>query len=128
MCYVPRSWFSTQSFYKSILVGNLCMVIDFVFSSCSRLQFSTFSLRPSPHVSVFLWKRNFFLRFPKKILSTRSIFCNFEKDQCSVELNRAQRKGSITGHYSPILNSQNPARKFGTCAITGLCFFKTFYL
>ena len=57
-----------------------------------------------------------------------SLICNFEKDQCSIELNRAQRKGSVTGHYSHILNSQNPARKFGTGAITGLCFFKTFYL
>ena len=57
-----------------------------------------------------------------------SLICNFEKDQCSIELNRARRKGSVTGHYSHILNSQNPARKFGTCAITRLYFFKTFYL
>ena len=57
-----------------------------------------------------------------------SLNCNFEKDKCSIKLNRKQCKGSVTGHYSHILNLQNPARKFGTCAITGLCFFKTFYL
>ena len=27
-----------------------------------------------------------------------SLICNFEKDQCSIELNRAQCKGSVTGH------------------------------
>ena len=55
-----------------------------------------------------------------------SLICCFERDQCSIELNRAQRKGSLTGHYSHTLNSQNPARKFGTCAITRLGFLGHF--
>ena len=68
--WVPlfRRRFSIQSFCKSILVGKLCMVIDFVLSSCSRLQFSTFSLRPCPHVSVFVWKRNSCSPFSEKNL------------------------------------------------------------
>ena len=79
--WVPlfRRRFSTQSFCKSILVGKLCMVIDFVFSSCSRLQFSTFSLRPCHTYPYSFENATFFLRFPKNILFTRSIFKSFSR-------------------------------------------------
>ena len=77
MCYVPRSWFYTQFICKSILVSKLCMVIDFVLSSRSRLQFLRFPWGPVHTYPYSFENATSFLRFPIKFLITCSIFASF---------------------------------------------------
>ena len=52
-----------------------CMMPEIVVFE--NLRFRSSTLRPYPYVSVFVWKRNFFSPFSKKLGSTRSIFASF---------------------------------------------------
>ena len=101
------------------LVNNTCFLLLFVFfvllSLYPNYLFIIFSLRPCQHVSVFIWKRNFFFTdtasvhtFPMKTINGKGIFrkhspeWNFLKMPfCHVRVERRKRNFSKTlkTHY-----------------------------
>ena len=81
-------------------------------SNSSLAQGRTAKLRPYPHVSVLVWKRNFFSSFSKKFASTRSVFWSFTPVH-TFTMNRLKTTTYPTAHAWPIpVKGQETLNKF----------------
>ena len=99
-------------------------------SNSSLAQGRTAKLRPYPHVSVLVWKRNFFSPFSKKFASTRSVFWSFTPVH-TFTMNRLKTTTYPTAHAWPIrVKGQETLNKFlilrgvdsGTYSVTSALF------